>query len=613
MNLLDLMVKIGVKDEASSAVAKTSDGIKSNLQTAAVVGTAALAAMVTGTVALVSAFSNAANAVADYGDNVDKMSQKMGMSASAYQEWDSVMRHSGTSMETMKAGMRTLANAVESGNEAFQRIGLTQEQISSMSQEDLFAATINGLQNVESETERTYLAGKLLGRGATELGALLNTSAEDTQKMRDRVHELGGVMSDESVKASAAYKDSMQDLQTAMDGARNRAMAEFLPAFTTVMNGLQELLIGNTDLAAESIGKGIADAVAVMKENGPKIVDSAMSVLKNLVVIVRDNGPAILDAALSFFGEVLRGLAETAPEIAGDLVLLLGDLIGYVVEHIPDMLAAVVNFLSTFLQGIAKKAPEVLMNLAKMVANGLKKVLDFGKSFFDAGAKIVGEVAQAIAKGVGRVVSNMGKGISDTVEKVKSFVSAFLTAGAQLVASVINGIAEKIGGIADTVRNGISDAVSTVQGFVGEMFSAGWNVVQGIIDGIVSNIGNVAGTILGGFKGAVDTVKNFLGIASPSKLFAEIGKNTMLGMAEGIEDNMSKAQKAMQEAAGEIYGAASGEVAIGASGGVLGASGNAYGVPAMNFYGDITVVADDPEDFMRQLTTFAARTRAQYA
>ena len=49
-------------------------------------------------------FSELSN-VAAYGDNIDKMSQKMGMSAEAYQEWDAVMQHSGTSMEAMKSSI----------------------------------------------------------------------------------------------------------------------------------------------------------------------------------------------------------------------------------------------------------------------------------------------------------------------------------------------------------------------------------------------------------------------------------------------------------------------------------------------------------------------------
>lgn len=72
-----------------------------------------------------------------------------------------------------------------------------------------------------------------MGRGATELGALLNTSAEDTQKMIDDVHNLGGVMSDEAVKASAQFQDSLQNLQTAFAGVKNKAMSDLLPAFLT--------------------------------------------------------------------------------------------------------------------------------------------------------------------------------------------------------------------------------------------------------------------------------------------------------------------------------------------------------------------------------------------
>ena len=154
-----------------------------------------------------SAVVNATSSLAEYGDNIDKMSQKMGISAEAYQEWEAVMQHSGTSMETLKASMKTMSNAVESQNEAFARLGITEKEIATLSQEDLFSEVITGLQQMEEGTERTYLAGQLLGRGATELGALLNTSAEETQAMKDRVHELGGVLSDDAVKSAAAFQD----------------------------------------------------------------------------------------------------------------------------------------------------------------------------------------------------------------------------------------------------------------------------------------------------------------------------------------------------------------------------------------------------------------------
>ena len=62
-----------------------------------------------------------ANDTAAAGDTVDKMSQKLGMSAEAYQEWDYVLSQSGADIESMGAGFKSLTNLVDkatSGNDA---------------------------------------------------------------------------------------------------------------------------------------------------------------------------------------------------------------------------------------------------------------------------------------------------------------------------------------------------------------------------------------------------------------------------------------------------------------------------------------------------------------
>ena len=143
MNLFEVFVKIGAKDEASKTISKITSGLGKGLVTAAKAGTAAVTAVTAAAGAMSAAFIKGTSDVAQYGDSIDKMSQKMGLSAEAYQEWDFIMQHSGTSMESLKAGMKTLANAVESGNDAFSRLGITQEQIASMNNEELFSATIS--------------------------------------------------------------------------------------------------------------------------------------------------------------------------------------------------------------------------------------------------------------------------------------------------------------------------------------------------------------------------------------------------------------------------------------------------------------------------------------
>lgn len=89
--------------EATSAGKSAGSKMSGALGGALKTGMAAIAGLGTAALGAGTALTSAASGVASYGDNIDKMSQKMNMTAEAYQEWDAVMQHSGTSMESMKA------------------------------------------------------------------------------------------------------------------------------------------------------------------------------------------------------------------------------------------------------------------------------------------------------------------------------------------------------------------------------------------------------------------------------------------------------------------------------------------------------------------------------
>jgi hypothetical protein len=302
MNVFELFATLGLDttayDEGLEGAETRGSSFGQKLGTVvgagAKVAGAALAATGAAMVGVGTAFANGITSVAEYGDHIDKASQQMGISAEKYMEWDAILQHSGASIDSLRTGMRTLASAVETGNEAFERIGLTQEELANMSQEEIFAATIEGLQNVESTTERTYLAGQLLGRGATELGALLNTSAEETEAMRQRVHELGGVLSDEAVKDAAHFQDSLQDLQTSFSGLKNNMMSEFLPSITTVMDGLTEVMIGNDSEGLGMIDQGISDFIDNLNSAMPRLLQIGGRIITSLITSISSNLPRLL-------------------------------------------------------------------------------------------------------------------------------------------------------------------------------------------------------------------------------------------------------------------------------------------------------------------------------
>ena len=236
--------------QAEASLSKTDDKAKEVQDTLA--GTVKkAAAWATGTAAAITAATVAvfkvADSVAAVGDEIDKQSQKLGISAQAYQEWDAILGHCGASMDSLKAGMKTLSKAIADGSAdqvaAFQAVGLSLDEVQQMSTEDVFAAVITGLQGMEEGAERTNIATTLLGRSAQELGPLLNTSAEATEEMRQTVNDLGGVMSDEAVAASAQFKDALQDLETAAGWFKRELVANILPYVTAGMQGLTNAMM----------------------------------------------------------------------------------------------------------------------------------------------------------------------------------------------------------------------------------------------------------------------------------------------------------------------------------------------------------------------------------
>lgn len=78
---------------------------------------------------------------------------------------------------------------------------------------------------------------------------------------------------------------------------------------------------------------------------------------------------------------------------------------------------------------------------------------------------------------------------------------------------------------------------------------AAWDAAGALIDGLVSGIVNGTGAVMSAIRNLASNMtgalKAALGIASPSKVFAELGVNTSMGMAEGVEDGSGAVESAV--------------------------------------------------------------------
>ena len=628
MNLFELFVKIGAKDEASGTISKITSGLGKGLVTAAKVGTAAVTAVTAAAGAMSAAFIKGTSDVAQYGDNIDKMSQKMGLSAEAYQEWDFIMQHSGTSMETLKAGMKTLANAVDSGNDAFKRLGITQEEIAAMNQEELFAKTIEQLQKVDNETERTYLAGQLLGRGATELGALLNTSAEDTEAMRKQVHELGGVMSNEAVKAAAAYQDSLQNMQTAFSGIQRGMLSEFLPSMVTVMDGLSLIFSGN-DSGIAKITEGVNKFADKLMETVPKIFELGEGILSSLATAILDNLPTLTSTATSVIIKLVDGIVSALPVLAESAIEIIGSLTQGLSDSLPTIIESAVELIDTLADGILDMLPQIvqlgldlIVSLATGISENLPELIptivdvilqivdtltnpETLSNLIDASIAIIIALADGIIESLPELIEKAPEIIQNLVDAIvenapKLLEAAFeiivklvegivenlpqiLDAGADIVFSIIEGIAQLLG---DLIMKGKDIVDSLKEGFsqkVDEAKTWGKDLIKNFIDGITEKWESLKKKV----SDVAQTVKDFLGFSEPKKgplsNFHTYAPDMMELFAKGITDNENIIKSAFEKSLN--FGTSS--IDFASSGLGVSSSGVINGVASSNEYNSV--------------------------
>ena len=478
-----------LEPEADKAGKSAGGKLGSALGTAAKVGAGAITAATAALAAGGAAFVKSSNEVAQYGDNVDKMSQKLGLSAKSYQEWDYVMQLAGTDMGSMTTGLKTLTNKLDDAKNGsdeargmFEKLGISMEDINTMSREDLFAKTIEGFQGMADSTDRAALANDLFGKSGQNLAPLFNQSAEATKGLIEQANQYGMIMSGDAVKASADFEDALTRMQSTMTGAKNALIAEFLPSLTSMMDGVSMLVSGDkngfdkisegvdelvkniTDAAPKLLDAGVEIVESFAKaiiDNLPKLIETGLPIIMKLADAIIENLPALLDAAVQIILQIATGIAEALPELIPTIV----DTILFIVDSLIDNVDLLVDASIALILGLAEglinalpklieKAPEIVIKLTEAIIRNVPKIVE-------ASAKLIAMLVTGLVKSY----SSLIKAGADALQKITEgfSVEKALTWGKDLIDNFIRGIKAKW----SDLKNAVKDMAETVKSYIG--------------------------------------------------------------------------------------------------------------------------------------------------
>ena len=252
--------------------------------------------------------------VTSLGDEIDKQSQKLGISAENYQMLSYAVERCGADIEDFKKGTinisKELAKVQEGSKGAgksFDELGVSLKNAdgSIRKTEDVLLDSIDALADVQDEVKRNSLANEIFGKSYKELTPLLNSGKNGIKSLMKEAKDYNMVISNKSVKASVAFKDSLTKLSGTVTGLKSRLVEKLLPALTEIVDGFTEMANGSKDAGAK-ITKGLSD----LKTNVLNIIKNLMpNVYYNVVPVIEN----VTKAVSTFVSFVTKNFSTIAP------------------------------------------------------------------------------------------------------------------------------------------------------------------------------------------------------------------------------------------------------------------------------------------------------------
>ena len=583
-------------EESGNEAVKGSEGYTVMKNVLANLATEAITACIDGLKNMGAAIVDTISDVGTLGDEIDKESQKLGVSAETYQELSYALERNGASIDDVSRGIKNITNAIadtENGvagaSEKFDALGVSLQNAdgSMKTSEQVLMESIDALASMTDETQRNAMANDIFGKSYQELAPLLNSGSEGIKSLMQEASDYGMVMGDDAVKASAAYKDSLTKLEGTMGGLKNNIAGAFLPAITDVINGFSDLMIGS-DGASESIMTGINEMV----NQFTAMIPQATSIITQIAGAILEVAPEIITSLIEGVLNALPLLAEALPKIGESILKTLSAVLPSILTTGTNLLKKLTEGIKTGIPSLVKMLPTIIKQTVSTLMSLLPEILTTGKDLLEA-------LILGISDAIPELVSMLPEIITTIIDVLTSSLPQLVSMGVELVVSLINGIISATGKLAAEIPNLIKTIVKVLKENLPKILEMGGNIVKELIKGIVNLTatlgdaaykiattiwdklkdlpekmlemgGNLVKGIWNGISNAVawitekikgfgnsvkEAVKKAFGIASPSKVMRdEVGKYLAQGIAVGFEDEMKNVANRMNNAIPTEFG-----------------------------------------------------------
>jgi phage-related protein len=334
------------------------------------------------------------------------------------------------------------------------------------------------------------------------------------------------------------------------------ALAPILP---TLAGAFAQLVVALTPLAT-GIGLALADLIGQLAPIFPLLAQAVVQLVAAFVPLIAQLTAAllpILPPLVQAFMAIVNAVLPLVPPIIG-LVAALAPLVSQVLRIIAPLLQfaaaiagwAVINIVVPLVKLIVAALVGfigILTTVVNKVTWFIGAVIGFFKKLYNdlVGNSIIPDLINGVISWFARLPGR----ILGAIRGLISLIANVFRAAARAVMSVVRSlVSDAVSGL----RSLLSRAKGALSGAASTLVGVGRDLVRGLINGVKAMAGQVVSAAKGVVKGAVDGAKSLLGISSPSKVFAQIGRDVGAGFIKGLTGTASDIKQTTEKLAKQI-------------------------------------------------------------
>lgn len=197
----------------------------------------------------VAAFVSWMRSAIDAADATKAFAQKTGIAAKDVAGLQLAFKQGGVSSDQFTVGMGKLQKQMVDGNKTFAALGIETRNVdgSMRTTKDVLYDTANAFAGMRDGAAKSAAAIDIFGKAGVEMIPTLNEGAEGLSDMADMAAKLGLVIDSDTAEAADRFNDTAELLGLGLQGIARQAMAQLLPALSSVAGGfLQAMTSGDT-------------------------------------------------------------------------------------------------------------------------------------------------------------------------------------------------------------------------------------------------------------------------------------------------------------------------------------------------------------------------------